>query len=64
MNNAEHVPIRDRRVMLLAALADVAPQTAQRFLNGEELMRKPKAALEAALVVAREKHPEIIGGGA
>lgn len=65
MSKTEPVRERDRRALLLAALADVTPRTAARFLSGErEMQRKTREALESAHRIAREKHPEIIGGGA
>jgi hypothetical protein len=60
MSNPPNVRVEEKRprALLLAALADVNPQTAVRFLAGLPVMRKPLEALTVALPEARRIRPQ------
>lgn len=62
MNGQPRVSERNRRACLLAGIADVNPQTAAKYLNGEPVARKQRDALEKAERLAQERLPEIVGG--
>jgi hypothetical protein len=58
MSIQEQTRERDRRCLLLAALADVTPRTAARFLDGLDIHRKNRDVLSIALPEARRIRPQ------